>query len=64
MSGCDIFQAILEKYPFIKAFSADTSYKNTSVKYVLTKFLINDYCPLFPCPKDPPLISNLELAIA
>ena len=33
-AGCKIFQATLEKYPSIKAFSADAGYRGTSVNYV------------------------------
>ena len=33
-SGCDIFQKLSEKFPSIKAFSADAGYRGTSVEYV------------------------------
>jgi putative transposase len=41
-AGCDVFEATLEKYPSIKAFSADAGYRGTSVDYiqdVLKKFI-------------------------
>jgi len=33
-AGCNIFQAIFEKYPSIAAFSADAGYRGTSKDYV------------------------------
>ena len=33
-AGCNIFEMTLEKYPSIKAFSADAGYRGTSVDYV------------------------------
>lgn len=41
-AGCNIFKATLEKYPSIKAFSADEGYRGTSTDYVrniLNKFI-------------------------
>jgi len=33
-AGCNIFEATLEKYPSLKAFSADAGYRGTSKDYV------------------------------
>jgi putative transposase len=41
-AGCSIFEITSEKYPSIKAFSADAGYRGTSVDYVqdfLKKFI-------------------------
>ena len=33
-AGCKVFEATLQKYPTIKAFSADEGYRGTSVEFV------------------------------
>lgn len=39
-SGCSIFQKLAEKFPSIKAFSADAGYRGTSVDYVENTLLL------------------------